>query len=126
MMLTLSTAERVGIEDRTDPHQSIHGGAAYLDELYERVPASVTGDDRLWFALAAYNVGMGHMYDARRLAERLGRNKDSWDDLAETLPLLSDPQYYTTLRYGYARGHEPVRYVAKVREYRALLNAQNL
>ena len=126
MMLTLSTAERVGIEDRTDPHQSIRGGAAYLDDLYRRVPETVTGEDRLWFALAAYNVGMGHMYDARRLAERLGRNKDSWNDLAETLPLLSDPAYYSTLRYGYARGHEPVRYVEKIREYRALLAAQDI
>ncbi|RKQ95324.1 membrane-bound lytic murein transglycosylase MltF [Maricaulis maris] len=126
MMLTLSTAERVGIEDRTDPLQSIRGGAAYLDDLYARVPDGVVGEDRLWFALAAYNVGMGHMYDARRLAERLGRDKNSWDDLAETLPLLSDPQYYSTLRYGYARGHEPVRYVAKIREYRAMLAAQGL
>lgn len=126
MMLTLTTAERVGIEDRTDPRQSIRGGAAYLDDLYSRVPESVTGEDRLWFALAAYNVGMGHMYDARRLAERLGRNKDSWDDLAATLPLLSDPEHYATLRYGYARGHEPVRYVEKIREYRAMLSAQDI
>lgn len=126
MMLTLSTAERVGIDDRTDPRQSIRGGAAYLDDLYARVPDGVTGEDRLWFALAAYNVGMGHMYDARRLAERLGRNKDSWDDLAATLPLLSDPEHYSTLRYGYARGHEPVRYVEKIREYRAMLAAQDI
>ena len=126
MMLTLSTARRVGIEDRNDPQQSIAGGTAYLADLYERVPEDVTGEDRIWFALAAYNVGMGHMYDARALAERLGRDKTSWADLAATLPLLSDPQYYGTLRHGYARGHEPVRYVEKVREYRALLEAQGL
>ena len=126
MMLTLSTAERVGIEDRLDPFQSIEGGAAYLADLYDRVPEDVTGEDRIWFTLAAYNIGMGHMYDARALAERLGRDKNSWDDLAATLPLLSDPQYYETLRYGYARGLEPVRYVEKVREYRALLDAQGL
>ena len=69
---------------------------------------------------------MGHMYDARALAERLGRDKSSWDDLAATLPLLSDPTYYETLRYGYARGLEPVRYVEKIREYRAMLAAQEL
>lgn len=126
MMLTLPTARRVGVTDRTDPEQSIEGGTAYLAELYERVPEGVTGEDRIWFALAAYNVGMGHMYDARALAERLGRDKNSWDDLARTLPLLSDPRYYETLRYGYARGHEPVRYVEKVRRYRALLEAQGL
>ena len=126
MMLTLSTAERVGVEDRTDPRQSIAGGAAYLEDLYQRVPNSVTGEDRFWFALAAYNVGMGHMYDARTLAERQGLDKDSWDDLSSVLPLLSDPAHYRGLRYGYARGQEPVRYVRKVREYRALLNAQPL
>ena len=126
MMLTLSTARRVGIEDRNDPEQSIAGGTACLADLYERVPDGVTGEDRIWFALAAYNVGMGHMYDARALAERLGRDKNSWDDLARTLPLLSDPRYYETLRHGYARGHEPVRYVEKVREYRALLDAQGI
>ncbi len=126
MMLTLSTAERVGIEDRTDPRQSIRGGAAYLEDLYQRVPAGVTGEDRIWFALAAYNIGMGHMYDARTLAERQGLDKNSWEDLAQVLPLLSDPAHYRGLRYGYARGQEPVRYVQKVREYRALLNAQAL
>ncbi|MBR9825790.1 MAG: membrane-bound lytic murein transglycosylase MltF [Alphaproteobacteria bacterium] len=126
MMLTLSTAERVGVEDRTDPVQSIAGGARYLSDLYRRIPDAVQGEDRLWFALAAYNVGMGHMYDARALAERLGRDKNSWSDLALTLPLLSDPDYYPTLRYGYARGYEPVNYVQKVREYLALLQAQRL
>jgi membrane-bound lytic murein transglycosylase F len=126
MMLTLSTADRVGIEDRTDPRQSIEGGAAYLEDLYQRVPSGVTGEDRIWFALAAYNVGMGHMYDARVLARRQGLDPDRWDDLASVLPLLSDPAHYHGLRYGYARGHEPVRYVRKVREYRALLNAQQL
>ena len=126
MMLTLSTAERVGIEDRRDPFQSIEGGAIYLADLYDRVPEDVRGEDRIWFTLAAYNIGMGHMYDARALAERLGRDKNSWADLAATLPLLSDPQYYETLRYGYARGLEPVRYVEKIREYRAMLDAQGL
>ncbi len=126
MMLTLSTAERVGVDDRTDPRQSIEGGARYLADLYRRVPQSVQGEDRLWFALAAYNVGMGHIYDARALTERLGRDKNSWTDLKQTLPLLSDPDYYPTLRYGYARGYEPVAYVQGVREYLALLEAQRL
>lgn len=123
MMLTLPTARRVGVEDRTDPVQSIRGGAAHLADLYDRLPAEVTGDDRLYMALAAYNVGMGHLYDARALAERQGLDKNSWADLRQVLPLLSREEYYTTTRYGYARGHEPVRYVAKIRQYRALLDA---
>ncbi len=124
MMVTQSTARRVGIDNRLDPAQSIRGGVAYLADLYRRVPDGVTGEDRLWFALAAYNVGMGHMYDARRLAERQGLDKNSWLDLRETLPLLTQARHYRTLRYGYARGYEPVRYVQKIREYYTILKAE--
>ncbi|MEE2525636.1 membrane-bound lytic murein transglycosylase MltF [Hyphobacterium sp. HN65] len=123
MMLTLPTAERVGVTDRLDPRQSVEGGAAYLADLYDRLPDGIEGDDRLWFALAAYNVGMGHIYDARLLAERQGRDKNSWEVMEEVLPLLTRPEYYSTVRYGYARGHEPVRYVERVRTYRAMLEA---
>ncbi|MEO1038217.1 MAG: membrane-bound lytic murein transglycosylase MltF [Pseudomonadota bacterium] len=121
MMLTRSTARRVGVEDRLDPEESVMGGAAYLAELYERLPDGVTGDDRLWFALAAYNVGMGHIYDARALAERQGLDKNAWTDLEQVLPLLSQRRYYTQTRHGYARGREPVHYVARIREYQAIL-----
>ena len=121
MMLTRSTARRVGVEDRTDPEESIMGGASYLAELYDRLPDSVVGDDRLWFALGAYNVGMGHIYDARAIAERKGLDKDSWSDLEQVLPLLSQRAYYSTTRHGYARGREPVQYVARIREYHAIL-----
>ncbi|TGY94669.1 membrane-bound lytic murein transglycosylase MltF [Marinicauda pacifica] len=123
MMLTLATASEVGIENRLDPRQSVQGGAEYLANLYDRIPDGVEGEDRLWFALAAYNVGMGHIYDARRLAERRGLDKNSWEAMEEVLPLLSQREYYTTVRHGYARGHEPVQYVRKIREYYAMLHA---
>ncbi|WP_394693707.1 membrane-bound lytic murein transglycosylase MltF [Hyphobacterium sp.] len=123
MMLTLPTAERVGVSDRLDPRQSVEGGAEYLADLYDRLPDAIEGEDRLWFALAAYNIGMGHIYDARALAERLGRDKNSWAVMEEVLPLLTRPEYYQTVRYGYARGHEPVRYVERIRTYRAMLEA---
>jgi len=123
MMLTLPTAERVGVTDRLDPRQSVEGGADYLADLYDRLPETIEGEDRIWFALAAYNVGMGHIYDARLLAERQGRDKDSWEVMEQVLPLLTRPEYYSTVRYGYARGHEPVRYVERIRTYRAMLDA---
>ena len=123
MMLTLPTAEELGVEDRTDPAQSVSGGARYLQRLYDRLPDGVQGEDRTWFALAAYNIGMGHIYDARRLAERRGLDKNSWEDLEKVLPLLSKQQFYTTLRHGYARGYEPVRYVRKIRDYYNMLRA---
>lgn len=122
MMLTLPTANEVGVEDRTDPEQSISGGARYLRNLYDRLPEEVEGEDRLFAALAAYNVGMGHLYDARRLAFRRELNANDWTNLRETLPLLTEPEHYQTVRYGYARGHEPVQYVRNIRRYRALLD----
>lgn len=117
MMLTRQTAVRVGVEDRLDPEESIDGGARYFAELVERVPEDVQGQDRYWFALAAYNMGMGHLYDARALAERRGLDKSSWTDLREVLPLLMDPAHYKTLRHGYARGREAQRFVSQVRSY---------
>lgn len=123
MMLTLPTAEELGVDDRTDPAQSVDGGARYLQRLYDRLPDAIEGEDRLWFALAAYNVGMGHIYDARRLAERQGLDKNNWRHIERVLPLLSRSKYYSTVKHGYARGHEPVRYVEKIRDYYNMLRA---
>lgn len=125
MMLTLTTAKEMGIGSRLDPVQSIMGGAGYYQSLYRRLPEEVTEPDRAWFALAAYNVGMGHIYDARRLAERLDQNPNSWADLSQILPLLSQEKYYKTLRHGYARGQEPVLYVQRIRDYEDILRQQH-
>lgn len=124
MMLTLRTASEVGVNNRLDPAQSIHGGARYLANLRERLPESIEEPHRTWIALAAYNVGMGHIHDARALAQRLGRNPDSWLELRAVLPLLSQPAYYRTLRFGYARGNEPVQYVRRIRNYEEILAQQ--
>ena len=122
MMLTQATAEIVGVEDRLDPAESIFGGARYLSWIIDRIPESVQPNDRLLFALAAYNVGMGHLSDARKLAVEKGKSPDSWHDLKTVLPLLSQPGYYTKLEYGYARGMEPVRYVDRIINYRDILD----
>ena len=121
MMLTLTTAKELGIESRLNPQQSIMGGARYLKNLYERIPEEVQVPDRMWFALAAYNVGIGHLYDARELAKQLGRNPNTWSSLAEVFPLLSRKKYYKSLKHGYARGSEPVSYVRHIRDYQNIL-----
>lgn len=121
MMLTLPTANEVGVDNRLDPAQSIEGGALYLRRLYDRLPDGIGEPDRLWFALAAYNVGFGHLEDARVLADREGLDPNIWANVSDMLPRLSRSQYYRTVRFGYARGYEPVHYVRKVREYEAIL-----
>ncbi|MCK9454949.1 membrane-bound lytic murein transglycosylase MltF [Sulfurimonas sp.] len=121
MMLTQATAKMLGVKNRLDPQQSIEGGAKHLSELLRRVPSDVEGEDRLKFALAAYNVGLGHIFDAQILAERMGLNKNVWSDLKKVLPLLAQKKYYKTLKHGYARGSEPVRYVDSIYDYRDIL-----
>ena len=72
-------------------------------------------------SLAAYNVGLGHLRDAQTLAERQGKDPKRWHDVKVMLPLLRDKSYYSTLKYGYARGSEPVQYVQQIREYEYIL-----
>jgi membrane-bound lytic murein transglycosylase F len=120
MQLTEDTAERVRA-DRLDPRASIFGGARYLANLIETVPQRIPEPDRTWFAVAAYNVGYGHVEDARILTQQHGRNPDRWEDVREILPLLSQERWYTRTKRGYARGWEPVRYVANVQAYLNIL-----
>ena len=121
MMLTRNTAQSLGVADRLDPAQSIDGGARYLRRMHRRVGDQVSEPDRTWLALAAYNIGFAHLTDARSLTGERGGDPDRWADVAETLPLLADPRVHKKLRYGYARGTEPVRYVQNIRDYRDML-----
>lgn len=124
MMLTQETAASLGVESRLDPSQSIEGGVRYLALLHERMGNSVPEPDRTYMALAAYNVGWGHLEDARALAKRMDKDPDSWQDVSTTLPLLRQKKYYRSLPHGYARGTEPVRYVNRIKTYyRILLQA---
>ena len=121
MMLTLQTARQLGIEDRNDPEQSVVGGARYLQSMIERLPRRIEHPDRLWLALAAYNIGLGHLEDARVLTERQGDDPDRWVDVRERLPLLTQKKYFTQTRFGYARGYEAVNYVESIRTFYEIL-----
>ena len=117
MMLTLPTAQAMGVRSRVDAEQSIRGGARYLERLHQRLPARIDEPDRTWFALAAYNVGLGHLNDAREITRRQGGDPDNWIDVRQRLPLLRQKQYYQDTRFGFARGDEPVTYVGNIRRY---------
>jgi membrane-bound lytic murein transglycosylase F len=121
MMLTFDTAKELGVTNREDPQQSIRGGAKYIKSLQERLPARIQGDDRLHMALAAYNVGLGHLEDARVITQKMGGNPDSWKDVSQYFPLLSKSQYFMNTKHGYARGSEPVTFVKNVLNYQKIL-----
>lgn len=123
MMLTLPTARQLGVDNRLDAEQSLRAGAQYLLNLHTRLPERIVEPDRMKLALAAYNVGYGHMEDARILTERSGDNPDIWDDVKRYLPLLQRREYFETLRFGYARGTEAVTYVDNIYHFYNILES---
>ncbi len=122
MMLTNATAKRLKISDRRNPEESIKGGSQYLRLLLDSLPTRIPDPDRLWLALAAYNIGIGHLEDARILTQKAGDDPDSWIDVRKYLPLLARPEWHKKTRYGYARGYEPVAYVNRIRGFYAILS----
>ena len=126
MMLTTPTAKEIGVADRLDPGQSLRGGARYLKNIKRRLPASIHEPDRTWFALAAYNIGLGHLEDARVITQRQGDDPNHWQDVMERLPLLQKSSHYKKTRYGYARGVEAATYVQNIRHYHNILNWQDI
>ena len=126
MMLTLPTAREMGVANRLDPGQSLRGGARYFKNIKRRLPKDIYEPDRTWLALAAYNIGMGHLEDARVMTERQGGDPHLWRDVMERLPLLQKIKYYQNTRYGYARGVEAANYVQNIRHYYSILEWQDI
>jgi membrane-bound lytic murein transglycosylase F len=121
MQLTEDTARHLGVVDRLDGKASAVGAARYLADLKRKIPARIAEPDRTWFALAAFNIGIAHLEDARVLAQRQKLDPDLWSDVRKVLPLLAEPDYYITAKNGYARGGMPVAFVDRVRGYYDIL-----
>jgi len=121
MMLTVDTANRLGVDNRLDPRQSILGGARYLSMLQARLPKEVLYPDRMWMTTAAYNIGPGGLNNARALARRLGKSDTAWVDLKSVLPLLSQPQYAIQFKTGPVRGGEALIMAENVRNFYDIL-----
>ncbi|GBE47744.1 membrane-bound lytic murein transglycosylase F precursor [bacterium BMS3Bbin12] len=117
MMLTLDTADHIGVDNRVNPEQSILGGARYFKQIEKKIPTRIPQPVRTWMALAAYNLGFGHLEDTRILTQERGGNPDSWVDVKRNLPLLSQKRWYRKTRNGYARGMEAAHYVSNIRTY---------
>ena len=120
MQLTLPTADEMGISNRLNPEESIKGGIKYLHKLYNQFE-NLDPDEKLKFALGSYNVGFGHVKDARNIALQKGLDTNKWSSLEKTLPLLRYREYYEKSNFGYARGTEPIRYVNRILTYYNIL-----
>jgi len=121
MMLTDETADRLQIKDRLDARESILGGARYLALLKEALPTRIAEPDRTFLALAAYNIGLGHLEDARILAQKANLDPDKWQDVRLVLGKLADPESFQSLKHGYARGFEALQLVDNIRNYYDIL-----
>ncbi|MDQ6916875.1 MAG: membrane-bound lytic murein transglycosylase MltF [Pseudomonadota bacterium] len=124
MQLTEDTARQLGAVDRLDPQASVSAAARYVSSLKDKLPSRIQEPDRTWLALAAYNIGVAHLEDARVLAQKQKLNPDAWSAVKKTLPLLALPEYYEDAKFGYARGGMPVAFVERVRAYYDILLVQ--
>jgi membrane-bound lytic murein transglycosylase F len=125
MQLLSRTARSLKVNDIYNPVDNINGGVQHLKNLYELFDGA-TDEDRLMIALAAYNVGQGHIQDARKLAIKKKLDPDLWESLSQTLPLLRYRKYYKNAKYGYCRGTEPVIYVKQIMIYYDILKRQGI
>jgi membrane-bound lytic murein transglycosylase F len=115
MQVTPRAGEQVGVSDLENPADNIRAGMLYLDWVRQRFPEDLPVADRMWFSLASYNAGLGHVMDARRLAAQKGWDPDRWfDNVERAMLLLSQKKYYTQARHGYVRGSEPVAYLDRI------------
>jgi membrane-bound lytic murein transglycosylase F len=118
MQLMPTTARRFGVSKRSVPEKQIKAGVDFikwLDVRFEK--RGINGEERIKFILASYNVGLGHILDARRLAEKNGKDPDVWENnVDEYILKKSNPKYYKdpVVKYGYARGSETYNYVYQI------------
>ena len=124
MMLMPVTAKKMGVSNVFSPDENILGGARYLQLMKERIPARILDPDRTWLALAAYNIGIGHLEDARIITQMRKKNPDRWSDVRVNLPRLSDPRWHSRVKRGYANGAETVEFVERVNQFAAILESR--
>jgi membrane-bound lytic murein transglycosylase F len=123
MMLMPLTAKKMGVNNVWSPDENILGGARYLAYMKERIPQRIRDPDRTWMAMAAYNIGIGHLEDARIITQMRKKNPDRWPDVRANLPRLSDPHWHSRVKRGYANGQETVQFVERVSQFAAILES---
>ena len=121
MMLTKNTSKEMNIQDREDPVQSIEGGAKYLRKMLKNLPNTINPNDKIWYAIASYNIGFRHIEDAMKMADNEGVDSGNWYLLEPYILRLSQSKYYKNTKYGYARGWETLKYVQNIRQYYDIL-----
>jgi membrane-bound lytic murein transglycosylase F len=124
MMLMPVTVTKMGVKDVFHPDDNILGGSRYLAYLKERIPRRIMEPDRTLMAMAAYNMGIGHLEDARIITQMRKKSPDSWPNVRANLHRLSDPAWHTRVKRGYANGRETAQLVERVTQFAAILETR--
>jgi membrane-bound lytic murein transglycosylase F len=124
MMLMPITARKMGVVNVFSPDENIMGGARYLQYMKTRIPKRIRDPDRTWLAIAAYNIGIGHLEDGRVITQMRKKNPDRWADVRQNLTRLSDPAWHSRVKHGYANGRETVQFVERVTQFAAILETR--
>ncbi|MBU0473861.1 MAG: transporter substrate-binding domain-containing protein [Bacteroidetes bacterium] len=118
MQLMPATAQQFGIDSLSSAHDNLEAGVKYLKLLCKSWKAEIPdSSERMKFVMASYNIGQGHVEDARRLAEKYGAEKNVWFDNVEFYLLQkANSKYYKdkVVRNGSAKGKETVKYVREI------------
>ena len=125
-----NTAKALGVtpHELKDPDVGIRTGVDCLRHFRQGFSDITDAEEQIRFTLAAYNAGIGHVYDAQRLARKYGKDPNRWEHVSEYIRLKNDPEYYNdpVCKHGYLRGSETFLYVREVMEryyyYRAHKN----
>ena len=111
------TGRALGFTNLGNPDISTHAGAKYMARLLGRFEPKLPFPERVRFALASYNAGLGHVIDARRLAGRVGLDPDRWfQNVEKAMLMLSRAEYARQARHGFCRGSESVAYVSHIQD----------
>jgi membrane-bound lytic murein transglycosylase F len=124
MMLMPITAKKMGVVNVFSADENIMGGAKYLQYMKTRIPKRIRDPDRTWLAIAAYNIGIGHLEDGRVITQMRKKNPDRWSEVRQNLTRLSDPAWHSRVKHGYANGRETVQFVERVTQFAAILETR--
>ena len=124
MQIMPNTLKSLKINDYNSINGNISAGIKYLAQV-KRMFSDIPEDQQHYFTVAAYNVGPGHIKDARKLAEEMGLNSEEWVNVEKVLSLLMKEEYYSKTRHGYCRATETIGYVKNIMVYYEILKERN-
>ena len=112
---------RTSVSSLSNPETSVKVASKLINDLDSYLVDYVPNDsERLKFVIAAYNVGIAHVYDAIALARKYGLDPQVWDDnVSKAMLMKMNPKYYNdpVVKYGYCRGTETVNYVKGITNF---------